>query len=129
MRKLTALILFLIIAILGLGQENKYSTVDSMNINNSGIKLIKSSNSLFAGLILSGIGSALIIKSSSDTNKSDPRINKQNKNVGTVCVILGAVLHIHGIILIGEAGRNLNKPRKELTYVVSPTEVGLALNF
>jgi len=90
--------------------------------------LVESSNSTLTGLALMTIGTAVYIGS---FNQKDTDTKKVYQIFGGATTFIGAVLQIKGVILIGKAGKLMEKERKlnELTYNISPTGIGLKLTF
>lgn len=89
--------------------------------------LIGSSRSTIGGLVFMGIGSGILTYSLSF---SDSYEKTPLQVVGCAVALTGIILQIRGIILIGKAGRLMEKEyKKTLTYNVSLNKVGLAVNF
>jgi len=135
------LVLFLIIsstAVYAQDQNNKwwnkYDNLDSpfkkdsiqlITNETSGSCLIKSSRSTLTGLFLNIAGGALLTLSFTEKQDADPL-----RFGGAALIFTGSILQIRGIILIGKAGRLMEKKKqKTLSYSISPTKFGLAFNF
>lgn len=140
MKKLIFLLIMLI-TLSSFGQNNdktkwwnKYDNLDTpvkkdsiqlITNETSGSCLIKSSRNTLTGLFLNIAGGALI--SLSFTEKEDADAFKIG---GAVLMITGSILQIRGIVLIGKAGKLMEKEKqKSLSYNISPTKIGLAFNF
>jgi hypothetical protein len=134
MKKLITFIL-LALSITTFGQLKSNSTKDStiakstfvVGTDTPGKCLIKSSGSSIAGLVLMGFGAGIMAYS---TNPDVADSATQLQAVGGAVIVVGAIFQIRGIVLIGKAGKLMEKERqKTLSYYVSPTQTGLRFNF
>ena len=87
--------------------------------------LQKASTNILGGVACLTAGSGLLV-----LNMNEPKEDNSFKYLGYGTILVGVFLELRGVWLIGESGKIMEKDRqKSISYKISPTGVGLALNF